>query len=133
MAVAACIATVTLAAPARAETVSGSCDSGLGHRLQGNAHFTVGNGGWRNWYLFAGKVGGPGLGNKNNVNMFFYQDYQQNWTRFSPDNVRPESWFYSSANINMPPWSVQQARWEGIFDISGPDPDCSAYSDLVSG
>lgn len=126
-----CASGLALATPAQADTVSGSCSTWAGN-LEGNAHFTRDGSGWRNWYLFAGKLHGS-LGNNNNVDFFFYQDYAQHWTNWSPDNVRPDTWYSAGANINMPPFSIQQARWMGTFDVAGPDPRCSAWSELVSG
>lgn len=126
-----CASGFALTTPAQADTVSGGCDTWAGH-LEGNAHFTRDGSGWRNWYLFAGKITGS-VGNNNNVNFFFYQDYQQHWTHWSPDNVKKNQWYSKGANINMPPWSIQQVRWEGVFDVAFSDPRCSDDSDLVTG
>jgi hypothetical protein len=129
-----CASGIALAAPAQASPgqVEGGCDTWAGH-LEGRAHFNRDDAtGWRNWYLFAGKITGQ-VGNSNNVNFYFYQDYQQHWTHWSPDNVRKNQWHYANANINMPPWSIQFAGWEGVFDVAGGDPSCFDDSDPVTG
>lgn len=134
-ALALCVSGLALAAPAQASigTVEGSCSTYAG-TLSGKAHFNRDDAtGWRNWYLFAGKVEG-GVGNKNNLNFYFYQDYAQHWTHFSPDNVRKNQWYSVGANINMPPYSIQFARWEAIFDVNnGGDPTCAADSPQIYG
>jgi hypothetical protein len=128
VALAAGLVTLGLAAPARADRVSGSCLSGSGDRLTAYADFTVGGDGWRTWYYFAGRPYRAGNGNSNNVNFYFYQDGAQHWTNFSPDNVHNGAWYTAGANIHMPPWSYQEVRWEAIFDWSfAGDPDCSAF------
>lgn len=129
-----CVATAGLAVPARADTASGGCWAIPSQmELEGYAHFTRDGSGWRNWYLFAAKLNGYGFGDNSNINFYFYQDGAQHWTGFSPDSLGPDQWYSRGANINMPPWSTQQVRWEGIFDTFLSDPRCSALSAVVSG
>jgi hypothetical protein len=133
-AAAAAMATLALAAPSRADTVSGSCDAEMSTHLDGNAHFVVQGNGWRTWHTFAAKLRSGENRKSNNVNFYFYQDYATHWAHYSPDNVHTNVWYSTSANINMPPWSLQQARWEGIFDLNDiDDPNCSAYSPIIGG
>src|SRR5689334_18376947 len=104
------VSVVALAVPAHAGSINGSCSAnGVNgdNTLAGVANYTQSGDGWRNYYQFAGRPFGQGNGNKNNVNIWFYQDYVQNWTAFSPDNVANGGWYRAGANINMPPWSAQ--------------------------
>lgn len=129
----ACALLLTSVASAHAESVSGSCTmpySTSTFTLVGNAHYAI-DGAWHTWYLFAGYVAGTGR-NSNNINFYFYQDYQQNWTNFSPDNIHDNQWYSKSANIRIPASSIEQARFEAIFDVSNAsDPRCSAWSSLI--
>jgi hypothetical protein len=126
-------ATALLATPAQAETVTGGCWANPTSRLDADAQFVQDGSGWRTWYQFRGVLRGN-VGDESNINFYFYQDYQQHWTSFSPDSIGELEVYSAHPNLQMPPWSQQQVRWEGIVDlpILG-DPRCNAWSPIVSG
>jgi hypothetical protein len=127
-------------APARADTLAGRCYGNVEGSiwLDAAASYTVDGSGWQNWYAITGVIRNDpfapnsGVGNKNNVDLYLYQDGAQNWTSFSPDNIPLYGGWSANPNRSLPPWSAVQARVTGIFDKPlQSDPRCTWWSDIV--
>jgi hypothetical protein len=133
-AIAAFAASVALAAPAHADSVSNSCTDGLPHasyhQLDGYAAYAV-DGTMHNWYLFIAHFGGgfaSNLGDENDLDIWFHRDAVQafhEWTHDAP----PYQWWGWSANVWTHATEHEVVRWKGVFDISGSDTHCNVWAE----
>lgn len=125
--------------PAQAETFNGRCygNNYLSIWLDASISYTI-EGQWHRWGPFGGAIRNnpflpeSNLGNKNNVDLYLYQDGAQNWTAFSPDNIQPGGGFSANPQRLLPEWSAEQGKVIGIFDKPlVTDPQCPWLTPVV--
>lgn len=121
-----------MAAPASAETVSDSCQVTWLSIFHGNLsasgnYYT--DGANHVWTDASGTLNGggwSGTGGKSNVNMWLRANGSVVWSHFSPDNVGDGVPYSTGIGKTVSAAANENLSIQGIFDVSGPDPKCTA-------
>jgi hypothetical protein len=130
-----------VAAPAQAAEVTTSCPAGVSEfkpwHLTASGTYTV-SGANDTWTKAEYMLSGPFLGSKNNVNIRLRHaengEISQNHTRWSynsPDDRDADTPYVVAINKTVPASENEYLKFHGIFDITGPDPSCVAYTEQV--
>jgi len=115
------------ASPASAETLTAGCETPARYeRLTAWAYYTQSDA-FHAWYEFQYRLDGLDLGDKNNVNIWIYQNSNVVWDYRSPDSLTPNE--VHTLTLDSPVFTyggfAEWTKFQGIFDLrlSG-DPHC---------
>jgi hypothetical protein len=127
----AALAIIGAATPAMASQVNGSCTASRGNFGNVRTDYHV-SGATTVIDKFNWNLGGPGLGNKSNVNLQQKIDVSRGsdpvlYSFNSPDSVRPGAGSHTpTQSVTVPLEKATYTNYQMIFDRTGFDPSCTA-------